>query len=61
MVIRYNGFMLFVIPRDGGYFGRLRMQNWPCRKREKPYFETGIFEYPEDALSEAKRLADWDD
>lgn len=58
MAAEYKGFKLFLIPRDGGHFVRLRSQKWSMPTRESPFIETDVFPSEADALREAKRLLD---
>ena len=58
MALQYRGFRIFAIPRDGGYFARLRKPDLPFYRREAPFIETQVFRCEADAVQEAKRLAD---
>lgn len=58
MAHQYKGFRIYAIPRDGGYFARLRKPELPFCRRESPFIETEVFHCESDALQEARRLAD---
>jgi hypothetical protein len=61
MAVHYKGFRIYAIPRDGGYFARLRKHDLPFCRREAPFIETDVFLSEADALQEAKRMADGGD
>lgn len=58
MALHYKGFRIYAIPRDGGYFARLRRPELSICRREAPFIETEVFKSEDDALQEAMRLAD---
>lgn len=58
MALHYKGFRIYAIPRDGGYFARLRKPELPFCRREAPFLETEIFRSEADALREARRMVD---
>ena len=58
MALHYRGFRIYAIPRDGGYFARLRKPELSFCRREAPFIETEVFRCEADALQEAMRLAD---
>ena len=58
MALQYRGFRIYAIPRDGGYFARLRRPELSFCRREAPFIETEVFRCEADALQEAMRLAD---
>lgn len=58
MAQHYKGFRIYAIPRDGGYFARLRKPEIPFSRREAPFIETGTFRSEADALQEARRMVD---
>lgn len=60
MVLQYKGYNLFALPRDGGFFVRLKSQRWPIRHREAPFVETAVFSTEQEAIGEATRLLDCD-
>lgn len=61
MALHYKGFRIYAIPRDGGYFARLRRPEQPFSRRETPFIETEIFRSEADALQEARRMVDGDE
>ncbi|HEX2760779.1 MAG TPA: hypothetical protein VHM27_09710 [Rhizomicrobium sp.] len=58
MTQHYKGFRIYAIPRDGGYFARLRRPELPFSRRESLFIETGVFHSEADAVQEAKRMVD---
>lgn len=58
MALQYKGFRIFTIPRDGGYFARLRKPDLPFSRRESLFIETEVFRCEDEAVQEAKRMVD---
>lgn len=61
MAHQYKGFRIYAIPRDGGYFARLRKPELPFSRRESLFIETEVFRSEADAMQEAKRMVDGDE
>jgi len=61
MALHYKGFRIYTIPRNGGYFARLRRPELPFSRRESLFMETDVFGCEAEAADEAKRMVDGGD